>query len=138
MAARQGLALPGNDGGPVVNPERWHQVDTILKQTLERMPATVPPFWTVLVKSDPSLRKEVEALMDAYEQAGGSLESPVLGSLATESSCEPSLSLAGQTLGQYELKSLLGSGGMGDVYLAEDKRLGRQVAMKLLPSRVYG
>jgi hypothetical protein len=55
-----------------VNPERWHQVDTILKQTLERDPCDRTSFLDGACENDPSLRKEVEALMDAYEQAEAS------------------------------------------------------------------
>ncbi len=61
MAGGQGLALPGNDRGPVVNPERWHQVDTILKQTLERDASDRTSFLDGACENDPSLRKEVEA-----------------------------------------------------------------------------
>ncbi len=42
----------------------------------------------------------------------------------------------GKTLGPYRIRSLLGTGGMGEVYLGDDTRLGRQVAIKILPAEV--
>src|SRR5262245_36113920 len=48
---------------------------------------------------------------------------------------EPAGSAVGRRIGPYQTLSLLGAGGMGEVYLAEDSRLGRKVALKLLPAR---
>ena len=106
-----------------MNAERWRQVDLVLKKALEQEPCERTLFLDGACRDNPSLRKEVEALIDAYEQAGGFLESPMLGPLITGPSRRSSTSLAGQTLGQYDLKSLLGSGGLLSGYPGVAQRM---------------
>jgi len=77
----------------------------------------------------------VESLLAAHEQEPEFIEEPVVGVAARLLADERAGSMAGRQLGHYQLISLLGAGGMGEVYLARDARLGRQVAIKLLPLR---
>lgn len=81
---------------------------------------------------DEHLRQEVESLLEAREQAQGFLSAIDL----SEASRDPSKShiLFGEHLGPYELIASVGAGAMGEVYLARDSRLGRNVALKVLPS----
>src|SRR5262249_2485125 len=84
---------------------------------------------------NPQLRDEVEALISSYEQAGSSLETVAVDVAAQIFAEQPTAPAVGQQVGHYELIKQIGAGGMGEVYLAQDSRLARKVALKLLPAR---
>ena len=79
------------------------------------------------------MRREVEALLLLDEQAESFMESPALEVAAGLLAEERVQSIVGRRVAHYEVLSLLGAGGMGEVYLAQDTRLSRLVALKLLP-----
>ena len=108
-----------------MTPEDWQRVRPILESALELDVASRIGFLDK-VCPDPSLRREVESLLSANDEA----RSSILQSLSIEH-----LALGiGTRLGDYEVLSVLGSGGMGEVYRARDLRLDRDVAIKVLPS----
>ena len=109
-----------------MTPERWQQVKRVLENVLERAPSERAFFLAQACDGDQALRQEVESLLATDEQGRSSfLQSP------------PSLRLVrGMRLGDYEIQSLLGAGGMGEVYRARDSRLRRDVAIKVLPAFV--
>ena len=83
---------------------------------------------------DESLRREVESLLAQEGGASGFLEAPALEAAARMFSKEQGESLIGRQVGSYQILSLLGVGGMGEVYLAHDSKLRRDVAIKVLPT----
>jgi len=113
-----------------VTATQWELVKETFEAALDRPQPERSAFIVDACHGDEEVRREVESLLLAHEQDSDFMNEPVGALLPND---EPVLA-AGQRFGHYEQISLLGKGGMGQVYVAVDTRLGRKVALKLLPS----
>ena len=119
-----------------MTPEGWVRVQEAFAAALEREPEGRKSFIAQASGLDEELRREVESLLAAHEEASSEfLESPAVGALATPAAPGRTLS-RGTRMGSFEIVAPLGAGGMGEVYRARDTRLGREVAIKVLPIEV--
>ena len=117
----------------VNTPERLKKAQELFHAALPLEPAARTAFLVEACASDHELLDEVQSLISAHERDGSFIDSPAAHPVAELLASVRSESFVGQTVGSFRILSQLGRGGMGEVYLAQDSKLGRKVALKLLP-----
>jgi serine/threonine protein kinase/tetratricopeptide (TPR) repeat protein len=118
-----------------MTPARLQTIEEIFHAALDQEPDQVGAFLEVACEGDELLRGKVEALLASDQRAGGFIETSAVGLAANIiQNVQPDL-LVGRTIGHYKISERIGTGGMGEVYLATDITAGRKAALKLLPTR---
>jgi Tol biopolymer transport system component len=117
-----------------MTPERWKRIEALYQEALARSPAGRSAFLAAACANEEAIRRDVESLLAESASDDGFLAKPPLPMSAHAVTDIVLTTMAGTSLGGYQLRTLLGAGGMGEVYLAHDPKLARDVAIKILPS----
>jgi non-specific serine/threonine protein kinase/serine/threonine-protein kinase len=112
--------------------EQWDQIEKLCQGALDRADGDRASFLDDACAGDDALRREVESLLKYQIPARNFIEAPALEVAAKVAAADQVSSLVGEQINRYQILSLLGAGGMGTVYLAEDTSLSRRVALKII------
>src|SRR5262245_42829374 len=117
-----------------MTPEQWKKLDALFHEALELEEEARAAHLAKVCGDDGQLREEVERLLAAHKREGSFIDSPIFEETEGLTNDEDNEPPVGRRIGPYQIVSLLGQGGMGIVYLSEDIRLERKVALKVLPA----
>src|SRR5881628_4264949 len=118
-----------------MTPGRLQAIEEIFHAALHQEPDQIGAFLDTACEGDELLRRKVEALVAFHQRPGSFIETSAVGLATRIIENEQADLLVGRTIGHYKISERIGTGGMGDVYLATDITAGRKAALKLLPER---
>lgn len=119
----------------LVTPERWQKIKQVFADASKLETVDRPAFLDRTCGDDADLRSEVESLLASSDNSAGFLDQPAVREVADVIANRRAVLTPGQQVGPYVTVRAIGAGGMGEIFLADDQRLGRQVALKLLPAQ---
>jgi len=128
-----------------MTPQRWSQIKAVFNGALEQPPEARAAWLHRECDNDAALLADAERLLHSFDTLGGFLDQPaqvapedVAEAMLPDGEIEGAVWAPGDRVGEFEIVRPIGRGGMGVVYLATDRRLQRNVALKSLPAAMAG